>query len=525
MKIPKHWQYISFTEILDIIGGSQPAKEEFIANFQEGYIRLLQIRDFGDKPVPTFVRLTNKLRFCDKDDILIARYGVSIGRILTGMSGTYNVAIVKVIIPKPLNKKFIFYFLKSNDFQQYITANERAAINGFNKEDLNNFQIPIAPLIEQTEIVSILDEIFEKFETAKKSLAKIPRLLARYRQSVLEKAISGELTEDWREENNVEFEWENKKLGAITSLITSGSRDWAKFYSNKGALFIRIGNLQKNSIKIDLSPNNLKFVNPDSEEGKRTLLKQNDILISITGDLGIIGLVQQDIGEAYINQHIALVRVKPNDFNTTYIAYYLLTDYVKIQINSLKSGNVKAGLTLKDVFNISINLPSLPEQTEIVNRVEKLLKKADEAEAKYNQAMQMIDKLQASVLAKAFSGELSEPQPNDESVAVLLEKIKTEKARLEQERKELQKAQTTIKKTMAQQEKVVKSVLDFLRESPTKSMTVEEAWQVSEYRKNKEVELFLDVLVLLEKEGKIKREFADEATKIVTKITLIENAN
>ncbi len=479
MNIPKHWQYISFTEILDIIGGSQPAKEEFIANFQQGYIRLLQIRDFGDKPVPTFVKMTNKLRFCDKDDILIARYGASIGRILTGMSGAYNVAIVKVIIPQPLNKKFIYYFLKSNDFQQYITSNERAAINGFNKEDLNNFQIPVAPLKEQTEIVSILDEIFEKFETAKKQLAKIPRLLERYRQSVLERAVSGELTEDWREENNVEFFVKEDMLGTVIDSIDYGTSS-ALNTDKKGFPIIRIPNIGTFVINLQ----DLKYAELSENEYSKIKLELDDILvirsngsIKLLGKSAIVTEKEYDLGFAGY-----LLRLKPKKevvipkFLNLTINSNLIRNQIEQSERSVSGVN---NINASEIKSLKINIFPLPEQTEIVNRVEKLLKKADEAEAKYKQAMKMIDKLQASVLAMAFRGELSEPQANDEPVSVLLEKIKIEKSRLEQERKALQKTQNQKKRTMGKIKKEKKSIVEVLKNSAAPELTVEECYRES----------------------------------------------
>lgn len=100
-------------DILDIQGGTQPPKKEFIYKEKKDYIRLLQIRDFGDRPLPTFIPYTNNLKTCNKDDVLIGRYGASVGRICTGMEGAYNVALAKAIAPEGISKRFLFYLLKS----------------------------------------------------------------------------------------------------------------------------------------------------------------------------------------------------------------------------------------------------------------------------------------------------------------------------------------------------------------------------------------------------------------------------
>ena len=123
-KLPSGWAVEKFTTILDINGGTQPPKKEFISEPKEGYIRLLQIRDFGKKPVPTYIPDNGKRRICTMEDILIGRYGASVGRICTGMEGAYNVALARVAKPNQIpvvfslfvsfptsNPRLITYFL------------------------------------------------------------------------------------------------------------------------------------------------------------------------------------------------------------------------------------------------------------------------------------------------------------------------------------------------------------------------------------------------------------------------------
>ena len=220
-QLPKNWIYISFTEVFDINGGTQPPKSVFIDEPKEGYIRLLQIRDFGNKPVPTYIPDTGKLMICKKDDILIARYGASIGRIVTGMEGSYNVALAKVSIPESINKNFVKWLLKSNIFQEPILSIQRTAQNGFNKTDLASIYIPLPPLAEQNRIAAKLDALFAQLETIKNSMAKVPLLLKDFRQQVLTQAVTGKLTEEWRK---------GKELGDMFDFISNISNEREKNY-------------------------------------------------------------------------------------------------------------------------------------------------------------------------------------------------------------------------------------------------------------------------------------------------------
>ena len=152
---------VKLCDICDFQGGSQPPKSQWITLQQDGYIRMLQIRDFTQpgKVKAEYVKLTNTTKWCLKDDILIARYGASLGKILTGLSGAYNVAMTKAVPNEAvISKKFLYYFLCSDTFQNCIlNVGVRAAQAGFNKEDLSNIEIYCPDLSVQNKICKILE--------------------------------------------------------------------------------------------------------------------------------------------------------------------------------------------------------------------------------------------------------------------------------------------------------------------------------------------------------------------------------
>ena len=112
-ELPKGWAQVPFMDVFDIQGGTQPPKSSFRYEPTAGYVRLLQIRDFGEKPVPTYVPSRPTLKTCNDSDILIGRYGASVGRICTGMKGAYNVALAKVVIPEQCDRRFVFHHVNS----------------------------------------------------------------------------------------------------------------------------------------------------------------------------------------------------------------------------------------------------------------------------------------------------------------------------------------------------------------------------------------------------------------------------
>ncbi len=171
------------------------------------------------------------------------------------------------------------------------------------------------------------------------------------------------------EMGDIPVEWEITKLGALSSLVTSGSRGWAQFYAEYGALFVRITNLQRNCVSLDLS--DCKFVNlpANNSEAKRTELQADDVLLSITADLGTIGLVPPDLGKAYINQHIALIRLCVESSAPGFVANLLASRWGQDQFLLLNDGGSKAGLNLANIRAVAIPLPPTKAEQEAIAEV------------------------------------------------------------------------------------------------------------------------------------------------------------
>ena len=166
--------------------------------------------------------------------------------------------------------------------------------------------------------------------------------------------------------------WCWSRLGSITEMITSGSRDWAKYYAETGALFLRMGNLSKNSFELRL--NNIQRVQlPDKAEGTRTALQAGDLLFSITGEVGILGLIPDDFETAYINQHTAMLRFLPAMRNK-YLPYFLLTDHAQKSYRGSQHG-IKNSFRLDSIYDLLVPVPPAKEQKNIIGKIEELFDK------------------------------------------------------------------------------------------------------------------------------------------------------
>ena len=155
-EIPSTWCWVRHNQLFEISGGSQPPKSQFVDNPKSGYIRLYQIRDYGSNPMPVYIPKEKANKLTKEGDIILARYGGSLGKVFWAKDGAYNVAMAKVI---PLfdsefvNKQYLFLFYLSSIYQYLVKDHSRSAQAGFNKDDLTDLFFPLPPLEEQSRIV------------------------------------------------------------------------------------------------------------------------------------------------------------------------------------------------------------------------------------------------------------------------------------------------------------------------------------------------------------------------------------
>lgn len=164
-------------------------------------------------------------------------------------------------------------------------------------------------------------------------------------------------------------DWKVVPLGNFDPFITSGSRGWAAYYADIGSTFLRITNLSRSCIYPSLKDLRYVAVSPNNSEGVRTALQTGDLLISITADIGIVGLVTEEIElPAYINQHIALVRFAFGNVDSRYLAYFLASTAAQRLFKSMTDAGAKAGMNLAGVRGVLVALPpSTDEQAAIAH--------------------------------------------------------------------------------------------------------------------------------------------------------------
>ena len=171
-EIPESWVWCSHNSILDISGGAQPSKNYFENKPKPNYIRLYQIRDYGESPVPVYIPINLASKQAKKGDILLARYGGSLGKVFHAEQGAYNVAMAKVIFKfeNLIYKEFAYYYYLSDLYQGKLKEISRTAQTGFNSADFNDMYFPLPPINEQQRIVQKIEGLFSSLDDIQKNL-------------------------------------------------------------------------------------------------------------------------------------------------------------------------------------------------------------------------------------------------------------------------------------------------------------------------------------------------------------------
>ena len=382
--IPK----IKLKDCCTIIAGQSP-ESKYYNSTGEGLPFFQGKADFGLLYPNIRAYCSQPTKIAEKDDILLS---------VRAPVGPTNLSPGKVCIGRGLTAirpdssirlKYLLYFFRYYE-AQLQKSGTGTTFKAITQSVIKNIEVPVPSLDEQERIVSKIEELFSKLDASVAELQTAKEKLKVYRQAVLKEAFA-------------EFQVK-KPIREMTSIVTSGSRGWAKYYSSDGARFIRIGNLTRDSIRIDF--NEMQYVAlPENAEGTRTKLHTNDVLVSITADLGSIGLVPETIGDAYINQHIALVRFL-NSEQSEFMAWYLRSDWGQKDLLKNRRGAGKLGLGLDDIRDTKVPVVSDKQAKIVISEISARLSVCDSIEQTIDTSLRQGEALRQSILKQAFEGRI-----------------------------------------------------------------------------------------------------------------------
>jgi type I restriction enzyme S subunit len=408
--VNKTWEYRSLEELCEFGSGLWKGKKP-------PYIKASVIRNTNftkdcelsdsdiiklDVEISQFEK--RKLKF---EDLVIEKSGGGpkqpVGRVVLFniKNGNYSLSnftsFLRIKDKQILNSKYLhkfLYFIYVSGITETMQSHS-TGIRNLNLHQYKRIQVPIPPLSEQKQIVSILDEAFEGIAKAKanaeKNLANAREIFESYLQDLFVNKKSG---------------WKEAKLNDLCEKITKGSSPkWQgiKYVGEPGILFVTSENVGVNRMIL----NTKKYV----EERfnlleKKAILKRGDVLTNIVGaSIGRTAIFECD-DIANINQAVCILRCKTDLLYNRFLSYLLNSPFLKAHLHENEVNNARANLSLGFFSNLKLNIPTLKEQKTIVSRIDEFAESIEKLETVYLRKLNDLQDLKKSILQKAFSGDL-----------------------------------------------------------------------------------------------------------------------
>lgn len=472
--LPECWEWAKIGQVTEPIEKVDPSRrpdDEFIyldiSSIDNAISRIVEPKVYRGSDAPS--RARQLVQAGDTLFSTVRTYLKNIAMVPEIYDGQIASTGFSVLRPScAIEAKYLFYYSLAPSFLDPLEALQRGtSYPAVRDDDVRTQAIPLAPLAEQRRIVAAIEEQFTRLDAAVASLKRAQANLRRYRAAVLKAACAGRLVPQdpsdepasvllerilaerraqWEEElrakgkdpRKARYEepkapetdglpalpegWCWARLEQLSSLITSGSRGWANYYSDAGAIFIRAQDIKTDALRLEAAAH---VSLSGSTEGIRTRVSIDDLLITITGaNVTKTALVRQPLEEAYVSQHVGLVRPAMVNCAPYLYIWIVSPSHGRKDLEREAYGAGKPGLNLDNLRDLVVALPPLSEQLGTVADVERRLSVVEGLEAAVQANLKRADRLRQVILARAFAGRLVPQDPNDEPAGVLLERIR-----------------------------------------------------------------------------------------------------
>lgn len=351
--IPDGWSSKVIDDLAKFSGGSQPPSSTFKFSPEHGYIRLIQIRDYKTDSYTTYIPLSMARKFCTKNDIMIGRYGPPIFQILRGIDGAYNVALIKATPTEDVESEYLFNILRQDILFKFIESLSRRSSGqtGIEIPALKAYPIALPPLPEQRAIASALADVDALLDSLEELLTKKRQL----KQAAMQELLTGKTRLE-----GFEGEWEEKRLGEVCDIDSESlGIDTPPDFEFR---YIALEDVSRGKLK---SFSEIKFLNSPSRA--RRVIKHSDILVSTVRPNLRSHLLFKNSGSKWIcSTGFSVLRcyrmVIPE-----YITHHFFAEFINSQIENIITGSNYPAINSRDVSNLLIPLPPLPEQKAIAS--------------------------------------------------------------------------------------------------------------------------------------------------------------
>ena len=404
-ELPKGWRYVKLSDLAEIQSGGTPSRSN--SSYWNGNIPWVKISDIKGKYITeteefiTEEGMSNSSAKMFERGTIIFSIFATIGKVaILDIDATTNQALVGLKNNNQIDKTFLVYAL--TELSEIISnLGKGVAQKNINISILKEVKIPLPPLEEQKQIAEKLDKLFDQIESIKKSTERIPELLKNFRQQILTYAVTGKLTDS--DLNS----WEKTFIGNIGKV--KGGKRLPKgeelVEHNTGFPYIRARDLKEGTVLTK----NLMYLLPETQEKiKNYIVNTDDVYITIVGaKIGDAGIIPSTMNNANLTENAAKITDLSEKVIPQYLALWLQAPICQMEIlQSIKSA-AQGKLALSRINKLSVYIPPLEQQQEIVSKINSLFNELKTLEMRYNYLCEILDKLPQAILNKAFKGEFS----------------------------------------------------------------------------------------------------------------------
>lgn len=407
-KIPSVWEIASLNHLVTFIMGQAPHSDSYNTD-GIGDI-FVKTGDFGILR-PTVKWFTSTpLVFASEEDVFMCVVGATSGKVNLGINGTISRSIAALRPNKNISQKFLYYFLTYN--YQFLNDSAQGSAQGIiNKTILSNVKMPIPSLEEQTAIASFLDYKTNLIDATIEKKKRLIELLKEKRQAVINEAVTKGLNPNTpMKDSGVEWlgeipeHWGLVPLRYLYNKIGSGvtPKGGGDVYTDEGVTFIRSQNVHFDGLRLD---DVVKIDIETHQKMNNSSVEFNDVLLNITGaSIGRCCVVNID-EEMNVNQHVCIIRVNER-IKPDFLNIVLQSNVGQTQIKLLTTGGNREGLTQEAVKNMSIPLPDIETQIQLLNSITEKMKSFDLIKNKIETAIEKLQTYRQSLISEAVTGKI-----------------------------------------------------------------------------------------------------------------------
>jgi|GEM_PF-205978 len=487
-------------------------------------------------------------------DIVFARTGATVGKsyLIQGKipKAVFASYLIRIQLSKYINPKYLYYFFQSADYWRQIGIKAMGIGQpNVNATSLSNISLLLSPLNEQNRIVAKLEELFSELDQAENDLREIQQQLEIYKQSILKSAFTGKLTKNWRDQAHTESA--KALVSAVKIKRESQYQTKLKKWENDYELWNKEGKNGKSPTKPKIEISIKPF--SESETGVFSKLPSNWMWVK-TQEIADVIMGQSPDGSSYNDKGIGVplingpVEFGPTPFSQTILSkwttaptkmceggdlilcvrgsttgrqniagfnaclgrgvaairavilspryLYHYFNYVRDRIFELGTGTTFPSISQEQLTSFPIPVSSNEEQELIVQEIEYRFTIADHLEHTIKSNLKSKEAFRLSILQRAFTGKLVDPDADDEPTNKLLILIRDEKENyLAQE-----KISAKSKPKRVQIMEMDKSILEILQENP-EPLSAKDIWTASVHKND--IDSFYAVLKKHLEDGEI----------------------